>query len=290
MEDGDTSNKPPPGTQWEPKLPPIRDLSSFTKVMECFEDDGNGDFKFKCTMFLLVDQDEHTAWLGSIDIPRKHVSVEQATSCLRHVPENEIYPPVTPEIQGHAVDASSGGYNYALAGDTWLKRPMIAVHNQTAGTTRIADELLEEIAVYQLLLKNPHPNLAEFRGCLLKDGRIVGILLKRYALTLSTRVEVHAQPRFDAALFLQHIHAGVAHLHGLGLAHNDLNPENIMMDEQDRPVIIDMGSAKRFGEHMSQGGTPDWNDGFGEVSSRGNDEIGLEKIREWLEAFERRRR
>lgn len=29
-------------------------------------------------------------------------------------------------------------------------------------------------------------------------------------------------------------------------------------------------------------GTPDWNDNFMEVSSKINDEIGLQKIEEWL--------
>ncbi len=81
---------------------------------------------------------------------------------------------------------------------------------------------------------------------------------------------------------LEGIQAGLAHVHSLGLAHNDLNPWNIMLDEQDRPVIIDMGSCKPLGEKLHEMGTPDWNDGFVEVSSKENDDIGLQKITEWL--------
>ncbi|KAF3810264.1 hypothetical protein GCG54_00002722 [Colletotrichum gloeosporioides] len=260
----------------QPKLPAVHSLMDFNSLMESFEENENGDFKFKCTKFLLVDKDEHTAWIGSIEIPKKQVSLEQAISCLRRVPDTEIYPPSLPDAD--AVDAS----NFTLADDIWLKRPNIAVYNQVAGTSVIADEFLEEIAVYQRIQQNPHPNLVEFKGCLQKNGRIVGVLLRRYSMTLSTRVEGYGHAPVPIALLLEGIRAGVKHLHHLGFAHNDLNPENIVLDEQDRPVIIDMGSAKLFGSELSQMGTPDWNDGFLEVSSKVNDEIGLQKIEEWL--------
>lgn len=60
---------------------------------------------------------------------------------------------------------------------------------------------------------------------------------------------------------------GVSHLHSLGVAHNDLNPRNILLDENDRPVIFDLGSCKAFGEKLTEGGIPKWNDGFDEVST-----------------------
>jgi len=146
----------------------------------------------------------------------------------------------------------------------------------------IADEFLGEIRVYQRIQQHPHPNLVELKGCLQKNGRIIRALLKRYSITLSTRVEGYHQALFNTTSYLASIEAGTKHLHDLRFAHNNLNFENILLDEQDRRVIIDMGSAKRFREELSQIGMPDFNDGFVEVSSKVNDEVGLNKVKDWL--------
>jgi len=260
----------------ELELPSVKDLGSFTKLIESFEEDGNGDLEFKCTKFVVVDKVTHAAWVGSLDIPKKQVTMKQALGCLRRVPDSEIYPAVAPNMPQVAASGDT------LAHDAWLKRPNIAVYSQVAGSTIIADELSDEIRTCQLIQANPHPNIVEFRGCLEKGGRVIGILLKRYAITLSTRVKGYSQPPFDAISLLKGIEAGLEHLHSLGLAHNDLNPEYVMLDEQGRPVIIDMGSCKPLGQKLHQGGTPDWNDGFEEVSSVANDQIGLQKVGEWL--------
>ncbi|MBK7758369.1 MAG: protein kinase [Deltaproteobacteria bacterium] len=37
---------------------------------------------------------------------------------------------------------------------------------------------------------------------------------------------------------------GLAHLHGNGIAHGDLKPSNVVIDDQDRPRIIDLGIAR----------------------------------------------
>lgn len=114
----------------------------------------------------------------------------------------------------------------------------------------------------------------------------MGILLRRYPVTLSTLVR-GCQAPLDCGSCIQGIVEGVAHLHPLGLAHNNLNPENIMVDEQDRPAIIDMASCMPLEEEQYQMGTPGWNDGFEEISSMTNGRIGFRVLREWLLAYGR---
>ncbi|KAK7428193.1 hypothetical protein QQZ08_005259 [Neonectria magnoliae] len=256
--------------------PAVPDLISFTSVIESFEEDDDSNIKFTCTKFVLLDKDTHSVWAGSLEIPRTRVKIQQAMKCLHLVPEDQIYPAVSPDM---SLTAAS---DYTPEEDSWLKRPDIALYSQFDDSTVLAEEFLEEIRVHQLIQKNPHPNLVEFRGCLEKNGRVVGVLLKRYAMTLSARVEGSKQTPFDRTSCFEGIQAGVKHLHSLGLAHNDINPENVMLDDQDRPVIIDMASCKQFGEDLYQLGTPGWNDGYEEISSRVNDEIGLQKILKWL--------
>jgi serine/threonine protein kinase len=47
--------------------------------------------------------------------------------------------------------------------------------------------------------------------------------------------------------YLQKSECGIRHLHALGLVHNDINPRNFMVSEDDRPVIIDFDSCKEEG-------------------------------------------
>ena len=86
----------------------------------------------------------------------------------------------------------------------------------------------------------------------------------------------------DISAFMAYLRAGIAHLHSLRLAHNDLNPMNIAINKQDAPVILEFGSCKGFGEQLSSGGTPGWIDEECHVSAPRHDEIAIAKIESWL--------
>ncbi|SJL04266.1 uncharacterized protein ARMOST_07627 [Armillaria ostoyae] len=72
----------------------------------------------------------------------------------------------------------------------------------------------------------------------------------RYGQTLDTMVENGVIPRSDIELSLDQ---GIKHIHGLGLIHNDINPNNIMLDADGTLVIIDFDSCRRAGELMLRG-------------------------------------
>jgi serine/threonine protein kinase len=74
----------------------------------------------------------------------------------------------------------------------------------------------------------------------------------------------------------------VAHLHTLGLIHNDISPYNIMLDDDLQPVLIDLETC--MPESMPpilKRGTPGWS-GNWEMSSLANDEIALERLQLYL--------
>jgi serine/threonine protein kinase len=268
--------------------PLVQKFQDFTSIVEHFDVDENGEDTSKCTKFVLIDKHTHAAWTGTLQMPKREITLEKARACLRRISDAVIYPAVTDDLVSSTFAASK--YESFSTRTVWLKRPNIAIYDQVEGapTNVIADELMKEIRIYQLLERHPHDNIAGFFGCLEKDGRIVGILLKRYQATLSLRMRGYNQPTLNISSCIDGILAGAEHLHSLGLAHNDLNPENIMFEEHhnvpDRPTIVDMGSCSRFGEELNQWGTPGWNEGFESVSSKKNDRIGISKIKEWAVA------
>ncbi|KAL6365569.1 hypothetical protein LRP88_01569 [Fusarium phalaenopsidis] len=226
---------------------------------------------------MMIDLDNHAAWLGTVDAPNAQVKLKQAVECLCRVPDKAIYRPVTPDMQTIAVS------DYTPGEETWLKQPLIHAYSKGDSSTWIAELFLDEIKAHQLVEEHPHRNLVKFKGCLEKDGLVVGVLQKRYPMTLEFRVEAWLQPPYDATAFYNVIEAGLKHLHSLGFAHNDLNPNNVMVDAEDRLIIIDLGAAMPLGQFLHQGGTAGWNDGFEENSSVSNDEIGLRLMKEYLQ-------
>ena len=79
------------------------------------------------------------------------------------------------------------------------------------------------------------------------------------------------------------IEAAVSHLHSLGLAHNDLNPSNVVLDKSNEPILIDFGSCRPFGRELVSTGTPGWVDEDFTTSEKEHDLKALPKIRKWLD-------
>ncbi|KAG6297780.1 hypothetical protein E4U45_005396 [Claviceps purpurea] len=149
----------------------------------------------------------------------------------------------------------------------------------------LSDLVLHEIEAYELLRRHPHPNIVQYRGCVVSDSRITGICLAKYIMTLDERME-DGTP-FDKDLFLEGIERGIRHLHSLGIVHNDINPTNIMLDELNCPVIIDFDSWGRKGQKLEYGmkkGTLEWSiNGLPyDYALFENDVFALSKLREFI--------
>ena len=88
---------------------------------------------------------------------------------------------------------------------------------------------------------------------------------------------------FDRKRIMDVLRSAVNHLHSLSLAHNDLNPYNIMFDMQLNPVIINLHSCIEVSQPgVTNFGDVDWS-GEWLVSAYDNDEIALERIERYME-------
>jgi len=220
-----------------------------------------------------------TVWFGQISGVRKYdVTVEEYRRHLKRVPDELIYPTVTP---GFTI--SSGGQPATAC---HVKRPKLLHLDEPDLAKTIAKTFAEEVEIMELLQHHQHPNLIQYHGCTVKNGRVTGIALERHKAILQYRYEDDERP-FDRDRCMSDIRAGVKQLHRLGLVHNDLNPSNILLDNDDRAIIIDFDSCRRFGETLLFWGTPGWVDEAEMdeevlVSAPARDEYAIQKIDAWL--------
>ncbi|KAJ5477764.1 hypothetical protein N7530_003273 [Penicillium desertorum] len=182
-----------------------------------------------------------------------------------------------------------------LLNSCYIKKPQLLSYDRVSEGPQpnsIAEDVLKEVRVCEVLMQHPHPNIATYLGCQVSDGRITGLCLKKYPHTLMKEVNPGARSKRvlrntrevseDYSRVLMDIESGLHHLHSLGLVHNDLNPSNIMVADG-RAVIIDFGSCRKIGESLENvGRTYEWYDEKIQQSLPENDLAALEEIRIWL--------
>lgn len=143
--------------------------------------------------------------------------------------------------------------------------------------------LIHEAEVCQSLSQCPHPNIAEYYGTVVENDRIVGLCFPKYSINLAERIQDTSRP-LDKKRCIDGIRSGIQRMHSLGFIHNDINPYNVMFDDDDIPVIIDFDSCQNEGDELGlKAGTPGWSDVNSKMSVAENDYYGLRKIEDLLE-------
>jgi serine/threonine protein kinase len=232
------------------------------------------------TTFAVIDADD-VIYFGQLDAPSGEISYEQFTSALSRIPDEEIYPELPPDEQ--LTMAPEG-----LAPDFYIKRPKLTAyedHKEQDVLSGMREAMLEEAHALQIVSQHPHPNIIRYHGCRVQRGRVTGLVLDRY----NTRLKEYLRNdvgTIDKESFMAALESAVSHLHSIGLAHNDINPANIMVNDAGMPVLIDFGSSHKIGEKMTTcRGTPGWIDEEDDytMSLESHDTCGLGKIRVWLD-------
>ncbi|KAL2811825.1 kinase-like protein [Aspergillus cavernicola] len=158
-------------------------------------------------------------------------------------------------------------------------------------------QITREVETCEILRKNPHPNIATYYGYNETHGRVSGLCFKRYASTL---LEAANPQHLGKVAFLssarelvkenmksslEGILAAIKHLHSLGLVHNDINPANIMIDEDGTLILIDFDSCRYIGESLRNTETKrthHWHDPSVDISLEKNDLDAFKDLQIWL--------
>ena len=182
----------------------------------------------------------------------------------------------------------------ALSADYYVKRPNLTLFGDHEGIN-LNDLVYRDISASETLGRIPHPNIAQYYGCLVQDGRVTGICFKRYPRTLMAYVnpaalnkeefmKTNSDARARAATrYLTGIAEGIKEIHKYGLVHNDINPENIMIDEQDNPIIIDFDSCLPTNSSLEKTKrTFGWYDSRVDKAKEENDWRSWKEMETWL--------
>ncbi|KAJ5550361.1 hypothetical protein N7535_001702 [Penicillium sp. DV-2018c] len=158
-------------------------------------------------------------------------------------------------------------------------------------------QIAREVETCEILRKNPHPNIATYYGYKDTRGRVSGLCFRRYTSTL---LEAVNPQRLGKVAFLssarelvkanmksglEGILAAIKHLHSFGLVHNDINPANIMLDDDGTFILIDFDSCRSIGESLRDTETKrtrHWHNPAVDISLEKNDLDAFRDLQIWL--------
>ena len=115
--------------------------------------------------------------------------------------------------------------------------------------------LNRELSMMQLLTEHQHPNVVTLKGFHQQHERKCGqevcyMAMELFPMCLSDRIEQWARnsrgsSSWEIKLYSYHFARGLEHIHGLGICHRDLKPQNVLVNPSTGSLkICDFGTAK----------------------------------------------
>jgi len=166
---------------------------------------------------------------------------------------------------------------------TFTKKPNLLCYKDPAARDASRAYFANEVAVMDMLHDKPHGNIIKCLGVVVKNGCIFGIKLEYHAVSLAERCADKTRPLdIDIGKCIKGIADALVHLHDLGYCHNDVKPDNIVLSDEDTPVLIDFDSCLPIDQVLGKGTTPGWGDDKSTTSNVKNDWLGLALVEQHL--------
>ncbi len=257
-----------------PEILPLQDLDAVVET----RNPKTGAFEY-ITFYMFTKDD--AAFFGQLSKARNKASMQDFSSALELVPDHHIFPNLPPGAElSLAPEAHDGD-------ECFIKRPNMSMYELFADEESgnedgfLARLLLSEARVMQRLSQHPHPHIVRYHGVRARRGRITDLVMDKHQRTLLEHVRQGQDVEQDG--FMRAVESAVANLHSLRLAHNDINPENIMVGPDNLPVLIDFGSCQPFGRRLMTLGTEGWVESLDTHSKQEHDVFALGRLRKWFE-------
>jgi len=147
-----------------------------------------------------------------------------------------------------------------------------------------------ELNVCELIAKGQRAcrtnNVADFLGCVVRDGHVVGVCFPKYYETVAQRLERDCEP-YHLADVVQRLRSAVEWMHCLRLCHNDINPANIMFTgpQDNNPILIDFDSCREVDLPLLKKCTLGWGDTADALSRYEHDDLAIDLIKAHVEKY-----
>ena len=118
--------------------------------------------------------------------------------------------------------------------DCFIKRHCLTSYDRVLtniSPSRVFRDLLADVGICKILKRHPHPNIARYLGCQVRNSRIIRFYFARYSQILMGRVKAgsHMEMFFkgcgwaanDCNRCMTGVEKGFRHPYSLGLVHND---------------------------------------------------------------------
>jgi serine/threonine protein kinase len=253
------------------RKPPLDASLQDLTIIEAWDSETD---KLKYVTFYLVTDNEEL-YFGQLSKNKRDITLAEYSSALEYIEDTEVYPEVP---GGIALTIAPGNVDDTSA---FIKRPGLNCYETMKGSEYIPKAILDETLIMEQISQTNHPKIIGYFGCRVRRGRITAIVLERLDQTLTQYAHTPAFEQLDMAIFLEALESAVDYLHSLGLAHNDINPDNIMI-KNGVTVLIDFGSCQPFGKPLQSLGTDGWYEELFFTSEKKHDEYSRGKLREWL--------
>lgn len=256
-----------------PAAPLVESLQDLT-IVESLDPSG----KPKSTTFYHITKDEEV-YVGQTSKNKRETTIPEFNAALQRIPDQDIYPAVPADSQ---LTLAPEGLDEP---SVYVKRPGLQWYDEMRGTNWIPQTVLDETLVMEKISQSqpPHPNIIQYHGCRVRRGYITCIVLEQLDQTLHEFVSTDEWKDFDKTAFCESVASAVEFLHSLGLAHNDINPYNIMLRTDRTPALIDFDSCQPVGHRLQSLGTEGWYEKPFYTSEKEHDLYALGKLREWIQ-------
>ncbi len=202
-------------------------------------------------------------------ICRRRVDLFQSDlNALRSLPSIALSTTVSPVVRRPntigkylvvgAIDSGGQSVVYRALHPTLDKELAIKLSHKAVG--KLSDHRHLLVAEGKLLAKLEHPNLARIYDLDFHDDRPFLAMEYVRGETIKQLVDRAKPAPLDSAKLLAQIARALGVVHAHGVIHQDVKPQNILLDETGKPRLIDFGMARLRhawdGSTQPDGGTP----------------------------------
>lgn len=138
----------------------------------------------------------------------------------------------------------SGGFGSVFKGESFLY-PDVKVAIKQMFKSSIQASLMDSIkAENKVLMKLDHPNIVKYFD-MFEDEHYIFIVMNYIdGVTLSELLGKRKLDESEASKIMFQLASALAHCHSLKIAHRDIKPDNVLIDDDGNATLIDFGLAK----------------------------------------------